>query len=147
MVDKHTAVPHTPLVSVIIPVYNTEERYLRDCLNPFMMHADPRVEVIVVDDGSQAATREVLRKLTQGCPNTLLILHRTNGGQNAARNTGIDAASGEYIEFLDSDDRIDWQAQITVMEGLARHRPDVLGINTVCVTPLMASAAALRTPA
>lgn len=135
MGEKQSAVPHTPLVSVVIPVYNTEERYLRDCLRPFMEHTDSRIEIIIVDDGSQPATNEILRHLVQRCPNTIQLLCRANGGQNAARNTGFDAASGEYIEFVDSDDHIDWQAQLTVMDALEQHRPDILGINAVCITP------------
>lgn len=126
---------YVPLVSVIIPVYNTEESYLRDCLRPFMEHTDSRIEIIIVDDGSQPATNEILRHLVQRCPNTIQLLHRTNGGQNAARNAGLDAASGEYVEFIDSDDRIDWQSQLTVMDALERYRPDILGINAICITP------------
>lgn len=123
-----------PLVSVIIPVYNTEELYLRNCLRPFMEHVDPRIEIIIVDDGSQEVVGKTLQRLTSGCPNEIRILHRENGGQNAARNTGIDASRGEYIEFLDSDDYIDWQAQHKVLDALETHKPDILGINVTRCT-------------
>lgn len=135
---------YTPLVSVIIPVYNTEESYLRDCLHPFIHHSDSRIEVIVVDDGSQPSTGEILRGLIQDCPNAIQLLHRKNGGQNAARNTGIDASTGEYIEFLDSDDRIDWQSQLKVLDVLETQQPDILGINVIRCTPAGATIGVLQ---
>lgn len=124
----------SPLVSIIIPVYNTEERYLRACMAPFVEHEDDRVEVILVDDGSRSETNDVLRNIASQCKIHTRLIRRENGGQNAARNTGIEAARGEYIEFLDSDDRIDWHAQLKVLESLTCHKPDILGINVICVT-------------
>lgn len=141
---RRNAQSHAPLVSVIIPVYNTEESYLRDCLRPFIQHADPRIEVIVVDDGSQPATGEILQRLVQGCSSAIQLLHRRNGGQNAARNTGIDASTGEYIEFLDSDDRIDWQSQLKVLDVLETQHPDILGINVIRCTPAGAAIGVLQ---
>lgn len=133
-----------PLVSVIIPVYNTEESYLRDCLRPFIQHTDSRIEIIVVDDGSQPATGEILRRLTQDCPNSIQLLRRKNGGQNAARNTGVDASTGKYIEFLDSDDCIDWQSQLKVLDVLETQQPDILGINVIRCTPAGATIGVLQ---
>ena len=144
MRGARSAQPLAPLVSVIVPVYNTEESYLQDCLRPFIQHADPRIEIIVVDDGSQPATGEILRRLIQDCPNSIQLLHRKNGGQNAARNTGIDASTGEYIEFLDSDDRIDWQSQLKVLDVLETQQPDILGINVIRCTPAGATIGVLQ---
>lgn len=123
-----------PLVSIIIPVYNTEESYLCDCLSPFIKHREPRIEIIIVDDGSRTETNTVLHKLTEKSPNTIHIIRRDNGGQNAARNTGIEMAAGEYIEFLDSDDYIDWDSQLKVLDAIEQEKPDILGINVIRVT-------------
>lgn len=125
----------SPLISVIIPVYNTEEVYMRKCLAPFMEHTEHRIEVVIVDDGSQPETSMMLHRLTQGSPNSIRIVRQNNGGQNAARNTGIDTAIGEYIEFLDSDDRIDWNSQLRVLNTLEFNKPDILGINIAYVAP------------
>lgn len=97
-----------PLVSFIIPTYNTKTEYLEQCFASFSDCHDPRIELIVADDGSSDTTLSVLQRLTQQCTvHAELIRRPKNGGQNAARNTGISHAHGRYIAFLDSDDRID----------------------------------------
>lgn len=135
---------YVPLISVIIPVYNTEESYLRDCFYPFIHYFDPRIEVIVVDDGSQRSTVDFLRYLVKNSPNSIRLLQRNNGGQNAARNTGIAASTGEYIEFIDSDDFVDWQAQLRVLNALEAHNPDILGVNVIRCTPTRVSIGTLQ---
>ncbi|MBM6868108.1 glycosyltransferase family 2 protein [Collinsella tanakaei] len=114
------------IISIIIPVYNTEKDYLRKCLEPFLLNEDPRIEIVVVDDGSNSETAALLSNMTFGCVNQLKIVHRANGGQNAARNTGINEAIGEYIEFLDSDDYIDWNSQLEIIRVLEIYHPDLL---------------------
>ena len=94
----------TPLISVIIPVYNVE-KYLRRCLDSVIAQTYQNLEIICVDDGSiddsgkicdQYAVRDARIK----------VIHQENQGLSAARNRGIDAADGEYIAFVDSDDYI-----------------------------------------
>ncbi|MBR2670169.1 MAG: glycosyltransferase [Solobacterium sp.] len=97
-----------PAISVIIPVYNTREEYLRRCLDRFVMD-DPAVEVIVVNDGSRTETVSVLEEYT-GMISSYRILHQENQGVSAARNQGIQHAEGEWITFCDADDEVNIQA-------------------------------------
>lgn len=95
----------SPLISVIVPVYNVES-YLDACLNSIKQQTYQNLEIIVVEDCSTDSSSIVLQPhLTD--ERVKLIQHAKNSGLSAARNTGIDAATGEYIMFVDSDDIID----------------------------------------
>jgi len=90
---------NTPKVSVIIPTYNRAQM-VEKAIDSVLSQTYPNIELIVVDDGSTDATREVLE--TYG--NRIVAVYQTNGGAGKARNTGLGIASGEFIAFLDSDD-------------------------------------------
>ncbi len=90
------------LVSVIIPVYNTEPDFLKQCFDSVLLHKD--VELVVVNDGSKREdTVKVCEHYNALYPN-MLYISKENEGQSVARNIAIDAAKGDYIIFLDSDD-------------------------------------------
>lgn len=129
--DKETPVP---LVSVVIPVYNTRPDDLRKCFASLSREHDERLEIIAVDDGSKPQTAELLDRMAAECINTVRVIHKTNGGQSSARNRGVDEARGEYIEFVDSDDYVDWNAQLRVLDALAEHKPDIMQINAIGMT-------------
>lgn len=86
-----------PLVTVVVPAYNAEE-YLDEALDALAIQDYPRVEVIVVDDGSTDATAMLAR-----CRG-VRVLSQENAGPSAARNAGIACASGELVTFCDADD-------------------------------------------
>lgn len=86
------------IVSVVIPAHN-DGRHLRECLDSVFAQDVP-VEVIVVDDGSEDDTAEILATYGE----RVKVLRQDNAGAGAARNAGMDAASGEFIAFLDADD-------------------------------------------
>ena len=93
-----TPVP-APLVSVVIPAYNAQD-FLGDCLASVLAQRGPfALQVIVVDDGSRDGTVAIARN-TAG----VHCIEQANRGPSAARNTGVDAATGEFIAFLDADD-------------------------------------------
>jgi glycosyltransferase involved in cell wall biosynthesis len=93
------AAPRSDLsVSAVIPAYNAELT-ISDAIQSVLAQTYEIAEIIVVDDGSSDHTSEVAARF----PRTQVI-RRPNGGPGAARNTGIHAASGEWIAFLDSDD-------------------------------------------
>lgn len=94
-----------PLVSVIVPVYNVET-YIDDCLNSIKQQTYKNLEIIVVEDCSTDGSREAI-DLHLVDERIKIIQHKKNGGLSAARNTGIDFATGEYMMFVDSDDIID----------------------------------------
>lgn len=95
---------NNPLVSVIVPVYNVEQ-YLDECLNSIRQQTYENIEIIVVEDCSTDDSLNTLTKHLKD-PRVKLIQHEKNSGLSAARNTGIDAAKGDYIMFADSDDLV-----------------------------------------
>ena len=94
----------TPLVSVIVPVYNVEP-YLEQCLASIAAQTYAKIEVIVVDDGSTDGGDAVCDEWA-GKDQRFHVIHQQNRGLSAARNAGLDIAQGEYIQFVDSDDYV-----------------------------------------
>ena len=93
-----------PLVSIIVPVYNVED-YLEECVKSIMAQSYKNLEIIIVDDGSTDGCPAMCDSLKKG-DKRISVIHKQNGGLSDARNVGIDAASGKYICFVDSDDYI-----------------------------------------
>lgn len=91
-------------VSVIIPAYNAE-KYIEQCVNSVIYQTYKRVEIIIVNDGSEDKTLEILEKLKLS-DERIIIINQDNKGPSAARNAGLRRCTGEYIFFLDSDDWI-----------------------------------------
>lgn len=92
------------LVSVIIPVYNSE-RYLSDCIDSVLSQSYTNIEIILVDDGSTDSSPQICNDFCKNYKN-ILVLHQKNSGVSAARNAGVSLSNGEYITFLDSDDML-----------------------------------------
>lgn len=116
------------LLSIVIPVYNVEkyiEKCLKSCLEQDINYSD--YEVIIVNDGSPDNSMEVVEPFLFKY-NNIKVVQRDNGGLSAARNTGIDNASGEYIMFLDSDDWIENNSLSKVKIALLKYKPDILMI-------------------
>lgn len=93
-----------PEVSVIIPVYNTEQ-FLEDCLNSVLAQTFTDFEIIAVDDGSTDNSAAIVKQFAAK-DNRIVIIHQENKGISEARNTGIKAARGNWITFVDSDDML-----------------------------------------
>ena len=96
-------------ISIIIPVYNVEQ-YIEECLNSVANQTMTEgLECIIVDDCGQDNSMEIARQFVNrynGAVEFRIVYREKNGGLSAARNTGIEAAQGEYVYFLDSDDTI-----------------------------------------
>lgn len=103
----------TPLVTVIIPVYN-RLNYLEHAIRSALDQTHPAVEVVVVDDGSPQDPGPVIAPFS----NRVRLLRKPNGGQASARNFGIAAASGDYLLFLDDDDFLQPDATETLLAAL-----------------------------
>lgn len=90
------------MISVVIPVYNVAD-YLDECLSSVASQSYQDWECILVDDGSTDASGEICDNWSQK-DSRFRVIHQTNKGVSAARNTGIECTSGEYFVFIDSDD-------------------------------------------
>jgi|GEM_PF-6934712 len=91
-----------PLVSVVMPVYNVE-KYVERCMESVVSQTLKDIEIICVDDGSNDKSAEIIKNFAEK-DGRIKIITEKNGGISYARNTGIIAARGKYIYFLDSDD-------------------------------------------
>ena len=94
-------------ISVIVPVYNVES-YLARCVDSILAQTYQNLEIILVNDGSRDASGSICDAYAQK-DSRITVIHKENGGLSSARNAGIDAASGEYLTFVDSDDWIEPQ--------------------------------------
>ena len=103
-------------ISVIIPVYNVE-RYIKECICSVLMQKYEFLEVILVDDGSTDRSGVICDTYAAG-DSRVKVIHKANGGLSDARNTGIAAATGDYVLFLDGDDL--WADSSAVSKLVAR---------------------------
>ena len=92
------------LISVIVPVYNVEA-YVAKCIESIQNQSYQHLEIILVDDGSTDDSGDICDQYA-AYDDRIKVIHQENGGISAARNTGIEAANGDYIAFVDSDDYI-----------------------------------------
>ncbi len=107
-----------PLVSIIIPVYNTE-RYVRRTVESALAQTYEPIEIILVNDGSADRSGEICDEIAHS-DRSIKVIHQHNSGVSAARNAGLNAATGEYVQFLDSDDVIEegmTAALVTVIQN------------------------------
>lgn len=93
-----------PKISVIVPVYNVEQ-VLSKCVDSILNQTYKNLEVILVDDGSPDNCPLLCDEYTKR-DSRIVVIHKMNGGLSSARNSGIEAATGDFITFVDSDDWI-----------------------------------------
>ena len=96
---------NTPLISVIVPVYNVEQ-YLRKCIESIINQTYEYLQIILVDDGSTDDSGKICDEY-KAIDERIIVIHQKNKGLVGARNTGLEVANGEYIGFVDSDDYVD----------------------------------------
>ena len=95
----------SPVISVIVPVYNTE-LYLRRCIDSILSQTFTDFELLLIDDGSTDRSGAICDEYAAK-DKRVRVFHKENGGVSLARNLGLDEAKGEWIEFVDSDDWVD----------------------------------------
>lgn len=115
---------NTPLVSVIIPVYNVE-KYLNECVDSTINQTLRNIEIICVNDGSTDSSLAILEEYAKN-DSRIKIISKDNGGLSSARNAGIEAANGEYITFLDSDDYLTTDALQLLYDKATTEQLDIL---------------------
>ena len=92
-------------ISIIVPIYN-EEKYVKQCLESLINQDFDEYEIICIDDHSTDNSNQIVREFQKISNRIKLILHSSNQGLSSARNTGLKAAHGEYVLFVDSDDML-----------------------------------------
>ena len=95
-----------PLISIIVPVYNTE-KYLRRCLDSLVNQTFNDIEIIIVNDCSQGNCKEIIEEYQKKDNRIKYIEHSENKSLLQARKTGNIASTGKYIMYVDSDDELD----------------------------------------
>lgn len=100
-----TSIHKSPLVSIIIPVYNSESTLDR-CIFSAISQDYNDIEVIIIDDGSTDLSKSIAIKFANSDPRVKLIIKEKNEGLVMARKSGVDKASGKFIQYLDSDDAL-----------------------------------------
>ena len=120
--------PDNKSISVIIPAYNIED-LLEKCVTSVASQDYPKelLQIIVVDDGSTDGTPHIADELARKYSN-VQVIHKENGGSSSARNVGIEAATGDYLGFVDSDDYISGVMYSTMMEAALRNNADMVQI-------------------
>lgn len=111
-------------ISVVVPIYNAGQ-YLQETLDSICGQTLGEMEIICVDDGSTDNSQEILRVMAEKDPR-IKIIHQANAGPGAARNTGLRAASGEYLAFLDADDLYEPDMLSTLYSQAKQHHADVV---------------------
>lgn len=113
-----------PKVSLLIPVYNVQ-KYLPDCLKSACSQTLRDIEIICIDDGSTDESDDILDRYA-AVDSRIRVIHKQNSGYGASMNQGLDAASGEYIAILESDDTMAAQALETLVSKAESLHVDVV---------------------
>ena len=119
-------------LSIIIPVYNVEA-YLEECLDSVLRQKSESCQIILVDDGSTDSSGNICDRY-KALPG-FTVIHKENGGSSSARNIGLRAANGEYIAFLDSDDRLAPESIKKCIEWAAVGEADICFLDAIVFYP------------
>ena len=114
---------NSPMISVVVPSYNCA-RWLPRCIDSILNQSYKNLEVIVVDDESADNTPEVLKEYAEKYEN-FRFLRKKNGGEYAARLSGVDIARGEYIGFVDADDEIEPEMYSLLMKNAQENQAEI----------------------
>lgn len=118
-----------PKISIIVPVYQVE-KYLNECITSIVNQTYRNLEIILVDDGSKDCCPELCEMWAEK-DRRIRVIHKKNGGLSDARNKGLEVATGEYIGFVDSDDRIREDMYEKLYKSLAECQAEIAECGTV----------------
>lgn len=120
------------LISVIVPVYNIENKLLDKCINSIINQTYKNLEIIIVDDGSKQECADECDRLV-GLDPRIVLIHQANKGLSGARNAGLDIVKGDYIGFVDSDDYVEPEMYEWLLKSLLNNNCEI----SVCGTRLI----------
>ncbi len=115
------------LISVIIPVYHTSGMALHRCINSVLDQTYSDLEIVLVDDGNPDSYQRHFEEIENN-DTRIKILHQQNRGAGAARNAGIEKASGKYISFVDSDDYLDCSFFTKMVKAIENNDIAICGV-------------------
>jgi len=122
--------PTVPIVSVIIPAYNTGA-YLRDCLDSICSQSLKNIEIICIDDGSTDDTALIAKEFAAR-DSRITYVYQDNAGQSVARNAGVERARGKYLYFIDSDDQLESDALEVLSNRMESRQLDIIFFEGIC---------------
>ena len=122
-----------PLISVILPIYNVE-KVLRRSVDSVLAQTYGNIEIILVDDGSLDGCPEICDEYAKR-DSRVRVIHQQNGGVSAARNTGVRAAEGEFISFVDPDDYVAEDFLFFMYNLMNEHEADIVSCGAVDIYP------------
>lgn len=111
------------MVSIIVPVYNTENELPR-CLTSIVNQSYKDLEIICIDDGSADRSGVIADEFARG-DSRIRVIHKSNGGESSARNAGLKLAKGEYIAFCDCDDYLDTDMYEVLVSEIKKKQADI----------------------
>lgn len=112
----------SPLISIIVPVYDVEP-YLKRCLDSIVNQSYRSLEIILVDDGSPDRCGAICDEYANK-DGRIIVIHQENKGLSEARNTGLNNVTGDYIQFVDSDDWLELNACESALNSALNHAAD-----------------------
>ncbi|MBR4607518.1 MAG: glycosyltransferase family 2 protein, partial [Lachnospiraceae bacterium] len=119
------------LISVIIPVYNSEN-YLARCLYSILNNTYQEIEIICVNDGSTDESVQILAEYVKK-DNRISIINKENGGLSSARNAGMKKCKGKYVTFIDSDDWVHPQYFEFLLFAMQKYDSDAVICSNIIV--------------
>lgn len=117
----------SPLISIIIPVYNAES-YIKKCIDSILSQKYNNFEIIIVDDGSTDSSLSIIKKYET---KNIKIVSKQNEGVSIARNTGLEKATGKYVFFVDSDDYLEKDCLESAIKYMLDKNLDILKFSYV----------------
>jgi len=118
MIGRSKGMEKQKILSVAIPSYNSEH-YLKHCVDS-LLKGGKRVEILIVNDGSKDKTKEIADNYAKAYPKIVKAIHQENAGHGGAVNTGLLHASGRYFKVVDSDDWVDEEALVKILDVLEK---------------------------
>lgn len=110
---------YNPLISILIPVYNAEPKYLKECLDSVLKQTYTNFEICIADDHStRSETLDVLKEYSKKYKQIKIVYRKTNGHISKCTNSALELASGEYVGLLDNDDTLALNALYEVVKAL-----------------------------
>lgn len=114
-----------PLVSIIVPVFNTPEDLLDQCVKSLRFQTYPNIEILFIDDGSEAKIQQHCEKLAN-TDERIMLFRQSNAGVSSARNLGLKQAQGTFITFVDSDDMLSTHAISRLIKTATTEDADIV---------------------